>query len=233
MDLDGMRFLVAGATSEFGSALAHELSGQGSELGLLGRDQDRLESLGDELGASVACFDARERAAIPGAVDAVAADIGGLDGLVVACGVAAFGAAGEVGSETLDEVFAVNALAPIELVASGIPHLPNAGGAIVGVTAIVAEYPTSGTAAFSASKAAFSAYLAVLRHERRQAGGLVLEVRPPHMSTGFTDRALTGEPPPLPEPVDHREVVAETVAALRDERRELAWDLEADRLVAR
>jgi hypothetical protein len=61
----------------------------------------------------------------------------------------------------------------------------------------------------------------------------VLDVRPPHMDTGFTGRALTGAPPPLPEPVDHDEVAAEIVAALRDGRRELAWDLEARRLVAR
>jgi hypothetical protein len=33
--------------------------------------------------------------------------------------------------------------------------------------------------------------------------------------------------------VDHDEVAAEIVAALRDGRRELAWDLEARRLVAR
>jgi hypothetical protein len=53
------------------------------------------------------------------------------------------------------------------------------------------------------------------------------------MDTAFAERALTGEPPPLPEPVDHLEVVARTIAALREGRRELAWDLESRALVTR
>jgi short-subunit dehydrogenase len=232
MELDGARFLVAGATGELGSALARALAAEGCELALLGRDRERLEALADELGAISGRFEARQRGGIPGAVNALAAGLGGLDGAVVALGAAAFGGAGELALETVEDVFAINALAPIALVTAALAHLPD-DGAVVGVSAIVADHPTAGVAAYSASKAAFSAYLAVLRRERRRSGGVVLDVRPPHMDTGFTDRALTGEPPPLPAPVDHREVVARTLAALREGRRELAWDLEARELVAR
>jgi short-subunit dehydrogenase len=232
MELDGARFLIAGATGEFGSALARELSEQGCELALLGRDRDRLDSLDDELGAITGRFDAREREGIEGAVNAVAAGLGGLDGIVVSVGVAAFGAAGDLPLDTVEDVFGVNALAPIALITAALPHLPD-DGAVVGVTAIVADHPTAGVAAYSASKAALAAYLAVLRRERRRAGGTVLDVRPPHMDTSFTDRTLTGEPPPLPQPIDHHEVVARTIAALREGRRELAWDLAERSLVAR
>ncbi|MBA3371381.1 MAG: SDR family NAD(P)-dependent oxidoreductase [Thermoleophilaceae bacterium] len=232
MELDGARFLVAGATGEFGAALARELSEQGCELAVLGRDRERLEGLAGELSATSGRFDARDRAGIEGAVDALAAGLGGLDGVVVAVGAAAFGAGGDLSLETVEDVFAINTLAPIALVSAALPHLPD-DGAIVGVTAIVADHPTAGLAAYSASKAAFSAYLAVLRRERRRAGGTVLDVRPPHMDTAFAEHALTGEPPPLPEPVDHLEVVARTIAALREGRRELAWDLESRALVTR
>lgn len=232
MELDGARFLVAGATGEFGAALARELSEQGCELALLGRDRERLEALADELAATSGRFDARDRAGIEPAVNALVAGLGGLDGVVVSVGAAAFGASGELSPEAMEDVFAINTLAPIALVTAALSHLP-AEGAVVGVTAIVADHPTAGLAAYSASKAAFSAYLAVVRRERRRAGGTVLDVRPPHMDTAFTERALTGEPPPLPEAVDHLEVVAQTVEALREGRRELAWDLESRALVAR
>ena len=232
MELEDARVLIAGATGELGSALARRLTEENCELGLLGRDPERLEALADELGAVSARFDAGDRRGIPPAVDAVAAGLGGLDSAVVASGVAAFGRADELEHDELEQTFAVNALAPIALLSAALRHLPE-DGAVVGVTAIVADHPTAGIASYSAAKAAFSAYLAVLRRERRRGGGTVLDVRPPHMDTGFTGRALTGVPPPLPEPVDHDEVAAELVAALRDGRRELAWDLEARRLVAR
>ena len=62
---------------------------------------------------------------------------------------------------------------------------------------------------------------------------MVLDVRPQHMDTGFADRALSGEPGHLPEPGDHRAIAGQIVTALREERRELAYDLERKALVAR
>jgi hypothetical protein len=61
----------------------------------------------------------------------------------------------------------------------------------------------------------------------------VLDVRPQHMETGFAGRALAGEPPRLPAPADHAAVVRQVVEALRDDRRELAYDLGERALVAR
>ena len=79
--------------------------------------------------------------------------------------------------------------------------------------------------AYSAAKAALSAYLTALRHERRRARTVVLDVRPPHLDTGFETRAIAGEPPRLPEAVPAAELVPRVIAALRDERRAIRWDL--------
>ena len=167
MELEDARVLIAGATGELGSALARRLTEENCKLGLLGRDPERLEALADELGAVSARFDAGDRRGIPPAVDAVAAGLGGLDSAVVASGVAAFGRADELEHDELEQTFAVNALAPIALLSAALRHLPE-DGAVVGVTAIVADHPTAGIASYSAAKAAFSAYLAVLRRERRR-----------------------------------------------------------------
>ena len=60
----------------------------------------------------------------------------------------------------------------------------------------------------------------------------MLDVRPPHLDTGFETRAIAGEPPRLPEPIPAAGVVAAVVEALREDRRTLAWDLANRALVA-
>lgn len=232
MELNGARILIAGATGVLGAALAHALAGEGAQLALAGRDRDRLEDLGRELGAPTAVLDLVDPAAIPGCVGAAAAALGGLDALVVATGVAAFGAEPELRDEAVEELFAVNAVGPIALIRSALGHFED-GGCVIALSAVVAEHPTAGMAAYSASKAALSAYLAALRRERRRDGLVVLDVRPSHLDTGFETRALAGEPPALPTAGDHRDVVAAIVEAMREGRRELAYDLRARELVAR
>ena len=65
----------------------------------------------------------------------------------------------------------------------------------------------------------------MVRREHRRAGIEVLDVRPPHMDTGFEDRSLNGTPPQLPEPIEHHAVAGKVLTALREGKRELAWDL--------
>jgi short-subunit dehydrogenase len=105
-------------------------------------------------------------------------------------------------------------------------------GAVVVLSAVVADFPTAGMAAYSASKAGLSAYLAALRRERRRDGLVVLDVRPQHLDTPFAERALAGSPPPLKAGSDPDEVAAAILQALRDDKRELAYDLKARALVA-
>ena len=230
MELSDTRILIAGATGELGTALARALGEQGAELALAGRNAGKLDALGDELGAPVARFDAEQPASCKSAVDALAAALGGgLDIAIVAPGVTAFGAADELRPDLVERLFAVNALGPIALLGAALGHLER-GGSLVGVSAVTVDYPTAGIAHYSAAKAALSAYLTAVRHERRRDGIHVIDVRPPHLDTGFTERALYGTPPRLPEPVDHQHVVAATLDALRAGRREVTWDIASRQL---
>lgn len=231
MELADRRCLVAGATGALGSALASGLVAAGARVGLAGRDADRLAALSTELGAPAAPLDLLAAGSPEACVERLRSDLGGLDLLVLATGAVAFGPAEGLGAATEQELFAVNALGPMRLIAAALPHLGR-GASVVALSAIVAEHPTAGMAAYSASKAALSAYLVALRRERRRDGLSVLDVRPPHLDTGFETRALAGSAPRLPEPVPAAEVVAATLTALREDRRELAWDLKARALVA-
>lgn len=53
------------------------------------------------------------------------------------------------------------------------------------------------------------------------------------MATGFSDRALAGSAPKLPDPIDPQGLLDAVTSAMRDDRREIAWDMSARSLVVR
>jgi short-subunit dehydrogenase len=221
MELNDSRILVAGATGTLGAKLTTILTDAGANLALAARH-------GDEGTIPLELTDPDSPAA---AVAAAAEALGGLDGLVVATGAVAFGTAGELDDAVTRDLFAINALGPIALMRAALERIEGPG-AVACLSAIVADHPTAGMASYSASKAALSAYLTAVRREVRKRGISVLDVRPPHLDTPFSERALAGEPPKLPEPGDPDEVTRAVVQALRDDKRELAYDLKEKALVA-
>lgn len=233
VELAGARVLVAGATGVLGGELARALHGGGARVALTGRDGGALRTLAGELGGAPALVaDAVDVEAVHGAVEAAVATLGGLDAVVVAWGVVAFGPAADADDAVTEELFAVNTLAPMSLVRAALPHLPD-GGAVVLLSAIVADAPTLQMAEYSASKAALSAWAGVLRRELRPRSITVLDVKPPHIDTGLVDRALAGEPPRLPRGHDRSELVEAVLEGLREGGREVVFDPGEKRLVRR
>lgn len=222
MDLDGARVLVVGATGVLGGLLVDALSEEGARLAVTGRDPDRLAPVAQRAEASYS-LDVLDVAACRDVVRRAAEALDGLDVLVVATGVAGFGPAAETEDPVAEELFAVNALGPMALCAEAVPLMPS-GGAIAVLSAILAESPMAGMAAYSASKAALSGYLTALRREVRRQGVSVLDVRPPHMETGLADRAIAGTPPKLPEGHDPHELVTTLLEGIRKGSRELVYD---------
>jgi short-subunit dehydrogenase len=228
MELDKGRWLVAGATGALGGLLARELADAGARVCVAGRDPEGLAAVAAQLNAPSVALDYAEPGTVPACVAGAMDALGGLDGLVVATGAVAFGDAGSLPRAALDELFTANAVGPIALIEAAVEHV----SAVVALSAVVADFPTAGMAAYSASKAALSAHLAALRRERRRAGLHVLDVRPQHLDTGFESRPIAGTAPKLPAPAAAADVAQAIVAALRDDRRELAYDLKARSLVA-
>ena len=230
MDLGEKRFIVAGATGELGGRLASGLIDAGARVALAGRDAAALATIASQHGAPAAELDLEDASSIDDAVRTAAEALGGLDGLVVATGAVAFGPASGLDGAVAARLMQVNALGPIALIGAALPVLTRPA-AIVALSAVVADHPTAGMAAYSASKAALSAYLTALRREQRRDGLLVLDVRPQHVETGFAERALAGSPPSLGAGADPDDIVAAILGALREDRRELAYDLRQRALV--
>ncbi|MCR4513508.1 SDR family oxidoreductase [Aeromicrobium sp. 50.2.37] len=230
MELTDARALVIGATGALGGGIARALHEAGVSLAVTGRDADRLAAIGEELGAPTFVLDVvdveRASATVSQAVDA----LGGLDLLVVATGVPAFGPAVDADPAVVEELFAVNTLGATGVVRAALPHLD--GGVAVVLSAILADTPTAGMADYSAAKAALSAWLTVARREHRRSTRIV-DVRPPHLDTDLASHALSGEPPRLPEPLPAADVVDAVLRAVGDDKAiEVVWD-RRDGLVVR
>lgn len=216
--LDGASVLVAGAAGDLGRALTTELEARGARVALTSRTPDRLEAVagdrphvaGDLSLPSVA------EAAVATAVDAH----GGLDAVVDASGVVAFGPLDGLEDDTLEELFVTNVFGPIRLVRAALPHLGD-GAVVVHLAGVVAERPTAGMAAYSASKAALRAFDEALGLELRRRGVRFLCARPPHLDTGLAHRSIAGSPPRLPEGLPAATAAARIVAAVADDERDL------------
>ena len=231
MELNGARTLVAGATGVLGGGIARALHKEGARLVLAGRDGDRLAGLAHELGgAPTAGFEALDLERCAAVVDEAAEHLGGLDVLVVAFGVAAFGPGEAPGQGHGDDVITehlltVNTMAPMAMGRRAV-HRMDGSGTLAVISAILADVPTPGMAVYSASKAGLSAWLTALRGEQRRKGVTVFDVRPPHIETGLAGRALAGEAPAMAAGATVDELVGLVVDGIRDGRRELRYDLQ-------
>lgn len=231
MELSGARALVVGASGVLGAGIARALAERGATVSVAGRDAGRLAPVAQAFGTEPLVLDLVDTDACREVVGAAADAMGGLDLLVVATGVAGFGPATDADPAVVEELFAVNTLGPMALVRAAAGRFED-GGTVAVLSAILAELPTNQMAEYSATKAALSTWLTVLRRENRRAF-TVLDVRPPHLDTGLAERSLAGEPPKLPAPLPGQVVVDTVVEALASGATEVVWDAGAKELVAR
>lgn len=209
--LEGSRVAVVGATGALGSLVAAELATRGARLLVVGRDADRLDALDAQARVVADLGDARAGADV---ASAAREHLGGLDGLVNAAGVVAFGPLAETPDEVVEELFLANVVGPLLLLRRVLPLLEESQGFVAQLSAVVAEQPLPRMAAYSASKAALSAAAVALRTELRRSRVDVLDVRPPHTETGLATRPLSGQAPRLPTGKDPVAVARRIVDAI-------------------
>jgi cyclic-di-GMP-binding biofilm dispersal mediator protein len=217
-------FVVVGANGGLGSRISRLLAAQGASLLLVARDSQRLAALSDI--GSVVSLDIRKSDAAKRVVGAALETFGRIDGVVFAAGIVAFGSAVDTPDDVLIDVFTTNALAPIRLLRAAAPSLIESAEQgrdpfFCTISAVVAEQPVAGMAAYSAAKAAMTAYDTAAARELRRSGLRIIDVRPPHTETGLATRPRHGEAPRLPEGLSADTVAERIVRALRDGERDV------------
>jgi cyclic-di-GMP-binding biofilm dispersal mediator protein len=198
--MHGRSVLIAGATGGLGSAIAADLAERGAVLTLVARDRQRLagNKLALDLRDPAACEDAVAQAVVHG---------GGLDVVVNAVGIVAFGTVDELSFDTVEDLFMTNTFVPIVLAKAALRSMGE-GGVIVNISGVIAEQNLPGMAAYGASKAAVRSFDQALAREARRRRIRVIDARPPHTETGLAGRAVEGTAPTMPTGLDPASVAA-------------------------
>lgn len=210
---------VLGAGGGLGRPICDTLHARGARLLLAGPHPERLPDLPGSLAVEL---DVRDPRAGDRLADAALEHFGRLDGLVNAAGVVAFGSLVDTDDATIEELFLTNVMGPLWLLRRVTPLLAERQGFVVQLSAVVAEQPLPGMAAYAATKAALTAADRALARELRRVGVSVCDVRPPHTETGLASRPLAGEAPRLPVGADPEHVAARIVAAIEQGETDLA-----------
>jgi short-subunit dehydrogenase len=220
--LAGASIVVTGASGGLGACIARQLADHGAKLTLVARDSSKLESLG--IDAVRVAADLRDAETGKRIVSAAIGAYERLDGVVNAAGVVAFGSLADTDDEVIEDLFLTNVLGPLWLMRAAIPALTETRGFIANISAVVAEQPLAGMAAYAASKAALTAADRALARELRSAGISVTDARPPHTETGLADRPISGTAPRLKEGLQPDAVAHRIVAAIIAGEREIPAD---------
>jgi NAD(P)-dependent dehydrogenase (short-subunit alcohol dehydrogenase family) len=194
--------LITGASRGLGLALAREVATRGWRLVIDARGAPALEAARRELAAQTdvtalvgdVADDRHRRALVSAAGDRI-------DALVNNASVLGLSPQPPLAShpiDVLEEIFRVNALAPIALVQLALPVMPH-GARIVNVTSDAAVEAYEGWGGYGSSKAALEQLTAILAAEHPELA--VYAFDPGDMNTAMHQAAFPGEdisdrPPP-------------------------------------
>ena len=172
MKVAAMRALITGASGGIGRALAQELHGRGASVLLVGRNAQALERAAQALGGRSARVDwcAADLATVAGRARVVeAASLWGGSGinvLVNNAGCGDFGLLDEIDDAAIERLFAINAIAPMQLTRALLPTLRSQPmSAILNIGSVFGSLGYPGFTAYSATKFALRGFTEALRRE--------------------------------------------------------------------
>lgn len=226
VELAEKNVLVVGASGALGGELTKQLIAAGANVLAAASTLESAERIPPGVTLRLV-LDLANPASIQAVAEHILATGTALDGIVLASGLVGFGSAFETAPASAATLMQVNYLGQAELVSHLLPNLTaraseTGSGFIAGISGLVAEKAFLGMSAYSASKSAFSSYLAGLGMELRRHKVTVLDARPGHTETGLAGRAIFGTAPAFPNGMTAEHVVDNIMAAIIDGKRELA-----------
>ena len=194
---EGRIALVTGATSGFGDAVARQVVAAGGRVIAIGRRDDRLHALRDDLGDRLhpLVLDLTDRDAIGAAIAGLPADFAEIDILFNNAGLAlGLTSAQEGRIAQWREMIATNVTAVTELVHAVLPGMVARGrGDIVNMSSVAATYPYPGGNIYGATKAFVRQFSLNLRADVVGTGVRVTSVEPGMCDTEFSTVRFEGD----------------------------------------
>jgi NADP-dependent 3-hydroxy acid dehydrogenase YdfG len=191
--------IVTGAGRGIGRAVALALAAEGSAVALAARSRRELADVAAEVrdrgGRALAVpTDVTSPEAVDALVEQTVAELGAVDLLVTAAGVASFGPLAGTKPADWEPMLAVN-LRGVMLCCRAVlpPMVRQRRGSIINVASIAARRPIPGAAVYAATKAGVVAFSRVLADELRADGVRVGVISPGAVDTPLWD-SIPGGP---------------------------------------
>lgn len=216
------RILITGASSGLGAGMARAFAAKGRDLALCARRLDRLEELKAELNrrypditVAIAELDVNDHDRVPEVFAALAAEIGGLDRVIVNAGV---GKGAPLGSGRLwanKATIETNLVAALVQIEAALEMFAEQGhGHLVLISSVLGNKGVAGVkAAYAASKAGVSSLGESLRAE--YASG---PIRVTVLEPGYIESEMTAKSASTMLMVDNETGVAKMVDAIEKEK---------------
>jgi uncharacterized protein len=189
------RALVTGASSGIGAAIATELAGRGTDLVLVARRVDKLETLATEVGVAhgieveVLAADLTDPEGLESVEERLRGSGPPIDLLINNAGVGQVGRFEELDIDAAQTQIALNVLAPIRLTHAALPNLRETGGGVLNVSSIGANQPVPHMATYAGTKAFLTSWSEALHEEMRGTPVHVTVLAPGFTRTDFADAA--------------------------------------------
>lgn len=197
--LDAQTVIVTGAGRGIGRAVALAMANEGAAVVLAARTRRELADVAAEVrdrrGRALAIpTDVTSPEAVDALVEQTVAELGRIDVLVTAAGVASFGPLAGTKPADWEPMLAVNLRGAMLCCRAVLPPmLRQRRGTIINVASIAARRPIAGAAVYSATKAGVVAFSRVLAEELRADGVRVGVVLPGAVDTPLWD-SIPGGP---------------------------------------
>ncbi|MEY4312878.1 MAG: hypothetical protein RLZZ319_387 [Actinomycetota bacterium] len=212
--------LVVGASGALGSLIATELHAHGINVIGTASSRESAESLTEACSRRIV-LDLADPRSVDGVVELLHTESVALRSVIIAAGVVAFGPLAETPRDVVDRLMAVNATGPLRLITGLLPLLTAPDATIVTLSGKIAEVPTAGLSAYSASKAALHAASIAAGREVKRSGVRWIDARPGHTETGLSTRALAGDSPNFGTGLDPAAVANRIVTAILGDDKDL------------
>lgn len=218
MQVRGATALVTGASAGIGAEIAAILGARGGRVLVHGRDAARTSAVAVRAGGCPILADLATSAG----VDALAAEAGDVDVLVLNAGAGHAGPFVEMRSDLIEELLALDLTGAVRLTRALLPGMLARGrGQLCFVSSIAGRTGVAGEAVYAAAKAGLDAFAESLRLELAGSGVGVSVVVPAVVETGFFARRGRPYERRSPRPIPPQQVAAAVVRAIEEERAEV------------
>ncbi|MDO0938098.1 SDR family oxidoreductase [Streptomyces sp. DG2A-72] len=218
-------YLVAGASSGIGAAVAERACAAGARVAVCGRRPDALAAVAARCGATAHVADVTSRTDVEHLVESVVREHGRLDGVVANAGVMRPGGVLDLSDEDWDATLATNLTSVFLLARATIGQLTATRGAFVTVGSIAGLRAPTGMSAYAASKAGAAMLTTTIAAEFGPLGVRANTVCPGWTRTEMADEEMREFGGPLGMSVEES---YEAVTALVPQRRPAAAEEIAD-----